>query len=110
MPEERTTLLSHDEAIAQNVVKLTSADDKEILKMVSDLNEEEIGQLTILFTLSESIGLDVLEQFGLEYLKLRISKERMGRKEIVWISGGLALFAGGGRKIRSPKDVFAGFG
>jgi len=104
MPENR--ILSHDEAIAQNVLKLTELTDEE-LKMLSDLTEEEIGYLTILFTISDQIGLDFLKSFGLDFLKLRVSKGRLGRKEIVWISSSLQYLIGGGKGFKL-KDVIAG--
>ena len=109
MEERRPkTLMSHDEAVAQNVLKLGEATDEEI-KSLSDLDDEEINYLTILFTLADTIDLDVLKIFGNEFLRLRVSKGRLGRKEIVWISSGLELFAKAAGKVRSPKDIFAGF-
>ena len=103
------TLMSQDEAVAQNVLKLAEATDEE-MKLLSDLEEEEVGYLTILYTLSEMIGLDVLSEFANQFLRLRVSKGRLGRREIVWIASAMELLLGrGGGKFRSPKDLFAGF-
>ncbi|RLG16664.1 hypothetical protein DRN69_00300 [Candidatus Pacearchaeota archaeon] len=106
MVEKR--ILSHDEAVAQNVLKLTELTEEE-LKMLSDLEEEEVGYLTILFTISDELGLEFLKSFADDFLRLRVSKGRLGRKEIVWISSSLQYLIGGGKGLKL-KDIISGIG
>lgn len=108
---EREVLMSQDEAIAQQINKMFT-ENEEILKMVSDINDEEVGYMTLLNLLGSVLDLESLQGFVSNFLKFRISRERMGRKEVVWMTNSIqAMLAAGARGGKTKaKDLFAGFG
>lgn len=77
-------------------------------KILSDLDEEEIGTLTLLDTIGKKMKIDVLNKFVESFCHFRISRHRMGRRELA----GILTMAGYGtedrRRSRSIKDLFGG--
>jgi len=92
-----------EEQIAQCLRDISTKD----IKQKSDLTDEEILNLSLIYTWAETINCKILKDFANNFLKLRVSKERMGRREIVIIAS-----AGGEigerRRFRSLRDLFAG--
>jgi hypothetical protein len=94
-----------EEALAKGILNLLHSTEGR--KVLSDLDDEEILNLSLLYTWSDLIKDKALKQFCDNFLELRISRFRLGRREIVSI----ASFTGEPerRKIKGIKDLFAGF-
>jgi hypothetical protein len=92
-----------EEALAKGILDLLKSDKSKIL---SDLDDEEILNLSLLYTWAEVIDCSALKKFCDNFLQLRISRFRLGRREIV----GIASYSGEPerKKIKSIKDLFAG--
>lgn len=72
-----------DESLAQAINVLTETQKKKIL---SELEHREVFYVALLYTQSKEFDDDLLNDFLKQFLILRISKERKGRKEIVEIA------------------------
>lgn len=94
-----------EEAIGHGMMELFKT-DKDKAMLLSELDDEEILNLSLLLTWSDLIDSKALKSFCSNFLRLRVSRFRMGRSEIVRISSNMS---GPDRKrIRSLKDVFSG--
>jgi hypothetical protein len=93
-----------EEALAKGILNLLHTKDT---KTFSDLDDEEILNLSLLYTWADLIKDNALKKFCDNFLELRVSRFRLGRREIVSI----ASFTGEPerRKIKGIKDLFAGF-
>jgi hypothetical protein len=93
-----------EEALAKGILELLKETKTKIL---SDLDDEEILNLSLLYTWADEINCKALKNFCDTFLQLRVSRFRLGRREIV----GIASFAGepDRKKVKSIKDLFAGF-
>jgi len=99
-------VMGTEEAMAQGIIEMLDKDNK--VKTLSDLNDEEINALALLETLGTKLNVKVLNSFVRNFCLFRISRARMGRREI----GGMVTFAGYGaeekRRKRSIGELFAG--
>jgi len=95
--------LGQEEALAKSLLELTQP---EKIELFSDLNDEEIIALSALLTWGKELKIKVLKTFVQQFLRLRVSRYRLGRREIALTVG----MAGGsvGVKPKSVKDLFAG--
>jgi len=85
---EISEILGTEEARARIIIELSSPDFEKI-KMFSDLYIEEIPVASALTTVSEKLKLDSLKSFLDNFLKFRISKDRLGRFEMLNIAIGI---------------------
>ena len=92
-----------EEALAKGILDLLKSTNKKIL---SDLDDEEILNLSLLYSWAEQIKCNALTKFCDNFLQLRISRFRLGRREIV----NIASFSGDPdrKKVKSIKDLFSG--
>jgi hypothetical protein len=92
-----------EEALAKGILELLKSGKTKIL---SDLDDEEILNLSLLYTWAEEIKCNTLKKFCDNFLLLRVSRFRLGRREIV----GIASYSGepDRKKVKSIKDLFAG--
>jgi len=101
-------VLGQEEAMAEALLELMDIRDEKT-RTLSDLNEEEIGVLTLLQTIYNRIKVKEIEDFVDLYCKFKVSRARLGRREIV----NAISFGGIGfeekRKKASIKDIFSGF-
>jgi len=95
-------ILGFEEQIALSLGHISPKD----IKMQSDLDDEEILNLSVIYLWGEMIGVKTLKKFADNFLRLRISRFRLGRREIIAI--GLGTSEPERRKIRSIKDLFMG--
>jgi hypothetical protein len=93
-----------EEALAKGILDLLKTGKTKIL---SDLDDEEILNLSLLYTWADLIKSDALKQFCDNFLQLRVSRFRLGRREIVSIASFTSEPER--RKIKSIKDLFGGF-
>lgn len=104
---DKERLYGTDEAMAKGIIEMikTSAENA---KTMSDLNDPEVGYLSLLETIADELGLEVLKKFNQNFCQYRVSRFRLGRREI----GGVLTFAGaestGRVKSRSIRDLFSG--
>jgi hypothetical protein len=76
------------------------------LKKQSDLNDEEIISLSVIYLWAEITKIKALKNFADNFLALRISRHRMGRREI--ISLGYGATEPERRRLRSLRELFLG--
>ena len=97
-----------EEAIAMLIQELMKTDKP---KVMTDLNDEEVGVLSLLSTIGENLKIKELKAFCKNFTLYRVSRFRMGRKEMVNIASwtGADVYQRK-RKVRSVKDLFGGMG
>jgi len=81
-----------DEAIARISLELSRVDlfDEDKAKVFSDLFVDEIPHVAGYYTIANAFGLDVFKNFIISFLQLRVSKDRLGRRELVGIATGVS--------------------
>jgi hypothetical protein len=104
-------LFGLEEALAKINLELLNPTGQKLLT-VSDVTAMEIFPLAYLYALSKKLGSKIMEDWAEKFLLLRISRFRLGRREFVFISGGLqatseARKSGSGRS--SLGNLFSGF-
>jgi len=100
--------ISQEEALAKSLLKISEVDPKDIPKIISEVDDPEIFSLSALYTLGEELGIDALKEFCDNFLLLRISKHRLGRREIAITVGLASAGGGGGWRPKSIRDLFSG--
>ena len=96
-----------EEAMAQALLELMDIQGDKA-KSLTDLNDEEVGVLTLLQTMHDRIKIKEIGNFVDLYCKFKVSRSRLGRREII-----NAISFGGvqmedKRRKGSIKDLFAG--
>ncbi|MEM2506256.1 MAG: hypothetical protein QXF61_04350 [Nitrososphaeria archaeon] len=76
------------------------------LTMQSDVDDEEIPNLCVLYVLDKNFKINVLKEFADNFLELRISRFRLGRREIIGLGTGVAEPER--RKLKTLRDLFVG--
>jgi hypothetical protein len=100
--------VGQEEALAKTLLKLTEVPPEDLVKTITQVREdEELFYLSALYTWAKETNMSTLKDFCDNFLLLRISSERQGRKELALT---VALAGSGGLSIRpkSFKDVFSG--
>jgi hypothetical protein len=98
-------ILGFEEQVAKSLDSISPKDIKEKSDLSDDL---EIYALSVVYTWAEEINCKLLKIWADNFLKLRNSKFRLGRREIVAIASYSAEPER--RKLRSLRDLFAGLG
>jgi hypothetical protein len=100
-------VLGQEEAMAKALVELMDTEGTKV-KTMSDLDESEIGVLTLLNIMGDHLKIQVLSDFVTNYSQFKVSRARLGRREII---NSITFGAIGGddrRKTKSIKDLFGG--
>lgn len=100
-------LMGTEEAIAKTIDEMMDV-RKEKIKMLSDLDIEEISVLSMLSTLSKTLKINSLEQFIDDFCRFRISKARMGRKEFTSMITMAGFNMEQNNRSRSIRSLFSG--
>lgn len=95
-----------DEAFARISMELLKTDKYK--KILSDLTEDEINAITSLLMIGRLIKSDLIENMVNDFLELRVSKSRMGRKEILSFALASSFEGAGGRAKAGISSLFAG--
>lgn len=75
-------VLGQEEAMAQALLELMDIQmDK--TRTLTDLNDEEVGVLSLLQTLSNRVRVREIDDFVRLYCQFKVSRMRLGRREIV---------------------------
>lgn len=74
---------------------------------VSDITPEENFGLAYMLSLADKVGSELIEDWVTNFLKLRISRLRLGRKELILLGAGTSQWD----KNRKGNigDLFSGF-
>jgi hypothetical protein len=92
-----------EEQVAKGLDELFKTDK---FLLFSDLDDEEILNITLLMTWADTLGIQTITDFCRNFLQLRVSRFRLGRREVVSIASYSAEPER--RKMKSLKDLFAG--
>ena len=96
--------IGQEESIARSLQELTTPTEDNI-DFLSDLNDEEILNISALKLWGEETGFDVFKKFCHHIERLKVSRNRWGRKEI----GATISLSGGGiiQRQKSLRDLFS---
>lgn len=92
--------------MARIATQLMEAGDKSVLS-VSDCTPEEIFGLSFMLSLAKKIDSEIMTEWVTDFLKLRISRLRLGRKELILLGAGASQWDK--NRKGSVGDLFAGF-
>jgi hypothetical protein len=96
-----------DEALAKISLELMNPEEEKLLT-VSDVTPEEIFGLSTLLCYAKIFRSTLIEGWIKNFLLLRISRMRIGRKEFLILGSGLGVVSDAKGKSKSVKDLFAG--
>jgi len=97
-----------EEALAKINMELLNPQGNK-LYTVSDITANEVFPLAYLLTLGKKMKTSVMERWVHNFLLLRISRFRLGRREFVFISGGMREVSEKRGGKAGMKDLFSGF-
>jgi hypothetical protein len=97
-----------DEALARVSLELMNPTEDKIFT-ISDLTAEEIFGLAGLLTYADFLDSKMMKNFVKYFLLMRISRFRLGRKEFLYILGGLQQISHLKGGAKTAKDLFSGF-
>jgi hypothetical protein len=103
VPKPTDKIYGTEEAVAKGLMDLLGEKKPKIL---SDLDDEEILNLSLLYSLGDKTKIDSVIAFCDNFLKLRVSRFRLGRREIVFVAG--AGNEPDRKRFRTIKDLFSG--
>jgi len=97
-----------EEALAKINIELLNPTDNKLLT-VSDITAKEVFHLSYLLTMAEKLNSKIIKKWVENFLLLRISRYRLGRREFVFISGGMRDMSQRKGGKTGISDLFAGF-
>lgn len=104
--EPEAEVFGKDEAFAKISMELLKTDKYK--KILSDLDVDEVNALTSLLAIGRIIKSDMLEKIVNDFLELRVSKDRLGRKEILSFALASTFEGAGGRAKAGISSLFSG--
>lgn len=96
-------MYGREEAFAKLGMSLLKTEE---FKVLSDLESEEIGKVAIIQTLADRLKSPVLKTFVKNFLLLRVSQNRLGRREMMNIA--TSGVEDTKKKAKSISSLFAG--
>jgi hypothetical protein len=108
-PDVQGKIYGTEEAVASLIIELTSV-QKEKIKGLTELDDQEIGVLTVLNVIGERLDISSLIDFVTNFCQFRVSRFRMGRREMVDIASYTISPTDDRRKFKSMRDLFGGMG
>lgn len=110
MPEPEspeTHVYGQDEAFGKIAIELLQT---EKMRVLSDIDEDEVKLLSVILTIGEKIESKTLKKLAENFLQLRVSRDRVGRQELMSVALASRVKSGGKKGKQSIKDLFAGMG
>jgi hypothetical protein len=107
MPIDKEKVVGTEEAVARIGMEFLSP-DKENMPLLTDLTPKEIFILSGLKCLSDFYSSKVMEKFILVFEKLRVSRYRIGRKELILFATGLKELEEEKRKGKQLGSLISG--
>jgi len=105
--DEHAEIFGIEEAMAKvNLELMNPKEDK--LKTLSDVTPQEVFGLSILATYANIFNSSVISNWIQEFLQLRISRLRLGRREFVSLGTGMSEYAQQKKKAKGTGELFAG--
>lgn len=101
--EPTSSVFGLEEAMAKLSMELMKPEEEKLMT-VSDITPEEVFGLATLMSYAELFKSKLIERWIENFLMLRISRFRTGRKELLMLGSGLR--EGGERKKRASLDSF----
>jgi len=96
-----------EEALAKLSMQLVEPSGKKVFT-ISDITPEEVFYLAMLQSIAERIGSDSMKKWIQNFLLLRCSRLRIGRKELLLLGTGMRQ-ASDVKKAGGLGSLFAGF-
>ncbi|MFQ6054826.1 MAG: hypothetical protein ACE5KE_00255 [Methanosarcinales archaeon] len=106
MPQEKM-VYGTEEAVARLIMEILRTQPSKV-KLLTDLSDEEVQVLSLLSTMGEKLGIDVLKKFCINFCQYRVSMNRKGRKEFVKIATYTTGEVEVSKRKKGIKDLFAG--
>jgi hypothetical protein len=78
-----------EEALANLSVDFMNPSSDDKLFSVTDITPEEVFGVATLLTLSDKLGSDLMRTWVINFLRLRISRLRTGRREMLMLGSGI---------------------
>jgi hypothetical protein len=104
MPE--ASVFGMEEALAKISTSLMEAGDESLFS-ITDITPEEVFKLSFLISFANKVGSELMIEWINDFLRLRISRLRMGRKEMLMLGVGTRDYSE--KKGRSGiSDLFSG--
>jgi len=101
-----TDVFGVEEALAKMFIQLMKPEEEKLLT-VSDITPEEVFGLATLFEYAKYFKSNIMLDWIKKFLLLRISRLRMGRKELILLGAGIRQLSES-RGKKSIEDLFAG--
>jgi len=104
--EPESDVFGKEEALAKISMELLKT--QKYKKILSDLSIDEINALVTLKTIAKIINSDLIENIIDEFLELRVSKDRLGRREILSFALSFGLEGEVRGRSRGIGSLFSG--
>jgi hypothetical protein len=97
-----------EEALAQIFLQLLEPDGK-TLQTVSDVTPHEIFGLSVLNAFSRVLESKLMKEWTDDFMRLRVSRMRIGRKELIILGSGIREYLDSKAKGKTRfSDLFSG--
>ncbi|MFQ6119454.1 MAG: hypothetical protein ACE5KE_06165 [Methanosarcinales archaeon] len=104
----KTRVYGTEEALAQIFLELLNPSEDNI-HTISDITPEEVFGLSVISSYATLFNSKILKSWMIDFLKLRISRLRIGRKELVLLGSGIREYLEGKQKGKLKfSELFAG--
>lgn len=107
MAVDKEKVVGTEEAVARIGMEFLSP-EKENMPMLTDLTPKEIFILSGLRSLADFYNSIIMKRFILLFMKLRVSRYRIGRKELILFATGLKELEEEKRKGKQLGSLIAG--
>lgn len=107
MAVDKEKVVGTEEAVARIGMEFLSP-EKENMPMLTDLTPKEIFILSGLRSLADFYNSMIMKRFILLFMKLRVSRYRIGRKELILFATGLKELEEEKRKGKQLGSLIAG--
>lgn len=107
MAIDKEKVVGTEEAVARIGMEFLSP-EKENMPMLTDLTPKEIFILSGLSSLADFYNSVIMKRFILLFMKLRVSRYRIGRKELILFATGLKELEEEKRKGKQLGSLIAG--
>lgn len=104
--EEKKKVFGPEEALAKIGMEILYPSESN-MPLLSDLTPKEILYLSALKTVSNNYEVEPIRNFIIEFLKFRVSRLRLGRKELILFGAGIREEMAKGGKA---KGLLSGLG
>jgi hypothetical protein len=96
-----------EEALAKMMMELLNPTEQKLFT-VTDITPDEVFSLSILLRYAKKFSSILIENWVRDFLKLRISRLRLGRREFLLLGTGIRELTEEKKKGKRLTDMFAG--